>query len=163
MAILKGIKASVVINGKALTEYDDEDILDESSDHTSEVSKYIEAVSDAEFGIRITVPRSYNFTGNALALRISLDGVKVRTYVCRKAELKNRRQDWHETITGSQVKNGEQWCLRPFKFDAINMGETSIQILVSILMKKFSGVNFHGWQLEEQQSRQARNHRTRCV
>ena len=133
MAILKGIEVSVIIGGNVLTEYDDEDILDESSDHTSEVSKYIEVVSDAEFGIRITAPRSYNFMGNALAFRLTLDGVTVRTYVYRKAELKNLRQDWQKTITGSQVKNGKDWCLRPFKFDAIKMGQTSTQILGSYI------------------------------
>ena len=68
MAILKSIEASVVIDGKPLTERDDKDTCDESTDHTSEVSKYIEAVSDAEFSASITAPRSYNFVGNALVL-----------------------------------------------------------------------------------------------
>ena len=128
MAILKEIQASVIIDGKALTEYDDEDTLDESPDHTSEVSKYIEAVSDAEFGIRITVPRSYNFTGNAIAFELRLDGVWVAGQLLRKAVLENMRKDWHKIIAGSEAKNGEGWYLRPFKFDVIKIGETSFHI-----------------------------------
>ena len=125
MAILKGIEASVIVDGKALTEYDDEDTPDESSDHTGEVSKYIEAVSDAEFSIGFTVPKSYKFEANALSFKLNLDGVWVGTYLLRKAKLKNLRKDWHETIAGSKAKNGEEWYLRPFKFDDIKIGETS--------------------------------------
>ncbi len=124
MAILKGIEASVIIDGKALTEYDDEDTIDESSDHTSEVSKYIEAVSDAEFSISITVPKTYKFGANALAFKLSIDGVSVTTELCREAKLNNLRKDWHQTIAGSRVKNGEEWYLRPFRFDNIQIGET---------------------------------------
>ena len=130
MAILKGIEASVIIDGKALTEYDDEDTGDGGSDHTSEVSKYIEAVSDAEFSMGITVPESYNFVGHALAFELSLDGIRERVYLCREATLKNLRKDWYMTIAGSKVKNGEGWYLRPFKFEDIKIGETSFHILI---------------------------------
>lgn len=133
MAILKGIEASVVIDGKALTEYDDEDTLGESSDHTSEVSKYIEAVSGAKFSISITVPKSYNFVKDAITFRLSLDGVWVWTLLCRKARLKNMREDWHESIAGSKEKCGDEWHLRPFKFEDIKIGETSLRILVSCI------------------------------
>ena len=130
MAILKGIEAAVIIDGKALTEYDDEDTGDGGSDHTSEVSKYIEAVSDGEFSMGITVPKSYNFVGNALSFKLSLDGIRVQTRLCQEATLKNLRKDWHRTIAGSKVKNGEGWYLRPFRFADIKIGETSFHILV---------------------------------
>ena len=130
MAILKGIEASVIVDGKALAEYDDEDTLDESPDQTSEVSKYIEAVSGAEFSISITVPRSYNFVGNAIALEPSIDGVCVHNRLCREAILKNLREDWHMIIAGSRVKNGEKWYQRSFKFDDIKIGETCFHILI---------------------------------
>ena len=130
MAILKSIEASVVIDGKALTEYDDEDTPDESSDHTSEVSKYIEAVSDAEFSISITVPKSYKIEANALCFDLSLDGFWGRTYLLRKAKLKSKREDWHTTIAGSKVKNSEGWYLRPFKFADVKIGKTSLHVSV---------------------------------
>ena len=129
MAILNGVEASVVIDGKALIEYDDEDTADDGSDHTSEVSKYIEAVSDAEFSIGITVPKSYSFKADALSFRLSLDGVRVDSSLCRKAKLKSLRKDWHDTIAGSKVKNGNEWYLRPFKFNDIKIGETNPHIL----------------------------------
>ena len=129
MAILKGIEASVVIDGKALTEYDDEDALDESSARTSELSKYIEAVSDAEFSIGITVHESYSCMGDAVAFNLSLDGVLVR----KSVRLKAKREDRHVTIAGSYVKNGEAWYLRPFKFDDIKIGKTSLQMLFSCI------------------------------
>ena len=127
MARLKGIEASVVIDGRALTEYDDEDTPDESSDHTSEVSKYIEAVSDAEFSISVTVPNSHKFAGDALSFRLSLDGIWVKTWLCRKAKIRDLREDWHANIAGSEVGNGKKWCLRPFKFNDIKTGKTSLQ------------------------------------
>lgn len=125
MAILKGLEASVIIDGKALTEYDDEDALDESPDQTSEVSKFIEAVSGAEFSISITMPKSYNFVGNAISFELSLDGVRVWVCVCREARYKELREDWHVTIAGPQVKKGEEWYLRPFKFNDIKIGKTN--------------------------------------
>ena len=129
MAILKGIEASVVIDGKALTEYDNEDTIDEIFDHTSELSKYIEAVSEAEFGIDITVPQSYNIKADALVFKLSLDGIWVRTLFCRKSKFKSRRRDWHNTMAGSKVKNGKEWYLRAFKFNDIKIGKTSLHIL----------------------------------
>ena len=130
MAILKGIEVSVVIAGKALTEYDDEDTADQSPEHPSEVSKYIEAVSDAEFSIDITVPQSYEFRADAVAFKLTLDGVFVTNALCRKAKLKRLCKDWHENIAGSEVKDGEQWYLRPFKFNDIEIGKTRLHIVI---------------------------------
>ena len=164
MAILKGIEVSVVIDGKALAEYDDEDIADQSPEHPSEVSKYIEAVSDAEFSIDFTVPQFYEFTADALAFKFILDGVTVRNSVCRKAKLKRLRKDWHENIAGSKVKNGEGWCLRPFKFNDIKIGKTRLHLLMFILTTRFSGsVNFNGWQQEEQQCRPTGDDHPGCL
>ena len=126
MAILKGIEVSVVIDGKALTEYDDEDTADESPEHASEVSKYVKAVSDAEFSIAITVPQSYDFTPKDLAFGLSLDGVSVRNRLWRKAKHKSPNEDWYENIAGSKVKNGEEWYLRPFKFNDVKIGKTKL-------------------------------------
>ena len=137
MAIIKGIEASVIIDGRALTEYDDGDAGDGGSDHTSKVSKYIEAVSDAEFSISITVPKSYKFEANALCFEPSLDGVRVKGYLCLKSELKSLHKDWHETIPGSKVKNGEEWYLRPFKFSDIKIGKTSLHISVLCIDQGF--------------------------
>ena len=124
MAILKGVEASVLIDGKALTEYDDEDTRDENSDPTSQVSKYIEAISGAEFSISVTMPRSYNFVGDAVKFELRLDGVCVFTWLCREVGFKDLRKDWHGTIAGHLAKNGEEWYLRPFKFDDIKIGGT---------------------------------------
>lgn len=130
MAILKGIKVSVVIDGKALTEYDDEITAGQSPEYASEVSKYIEAVSDAEFSIDITVPRSYEITADALAFKLILDGVFVMSPISRKAKLKTLGTDWHKKIEGSDVKDGEEWYLRPFKFNDIKIGKTRLHVLI---------------------------------
>ena len=127
MARPKGIEASVVVDGQALTEYEDRDTPDESSEHTSAVTRYIEAVSDAEFSISVTVPRSHKFAKDGLSFRLSLDGIWVKTWLCRKAKIMELGQDWHTTIAGSDVKNGKEWCLRPFKFNDIQIGKTSLQ------------------------------------
>ena len=127
MARPKGIEASVVVDGKALTEYEDEDTPDESSEHTSAVSKYIEAVSDAEFSVSVTVPKSHKFAKDGLSFRLSLDGIWVKTWLCRKAKIMELGQDWYTTIAGSEVKNGKAWCLKPFKFNNLKIGKTSLQ------------------------------------
>ena len=130
MAILKGIEISVVVDGKALTEYDDEDAANENSDHPSGVSKYIEAVPDAEFSIDITMSQSYDLTADGLSFRLSLDGVSVRNRICRKAMLKRLRKDWRDNIAGSPMKNGDKCYLRPFKFNDIKIGKTILHILI---------------------------------
>ena len=130
MAILKGIKVSIVIDRKALTEYDGEDTADQSPEHPSEVSKYIEAVSDAEFSIDITVPQSYEFRADALAFKLTLDGVFVTNALCRKALLQSLCKDWQTNVAGSEVKDGEQWYLRPFKFNDIKIGKTRLHIVI---------------------------------
>ena len=132
MAILKGIEVSVVIDGKALAEYDDEDIADENPDHPSEISKYIEVISDAEFSIDITVPSSYDFAADAISFRLGLDGVSVKKRLCQKAKLKRLHGYWHSNIAGSDVKNGEEWYLRPFRFDDIKIGKPGLHILILI-------------------------------
>ena len=130
MAILKGIEVSVVVDGKALTEYDDEDAANENSDHFSEVSKYIEAIPDAEFSIDITMSQSYDLMADDLSFRLRLDGVSVRHVPCTKAELKGRRTNWYKSIPGSKVEDGKECYLRPFKFDAIKIGKTSLHTLI---------------------------------
>ena len=135
MAILKGIDVSVVIHGKPLTEYDDEDAADRNSEHPSEVSKYIEVVSDAEFRINIIMSQSYDLTADGLSFRLSLDGVSVRNRLCRKAKLKRLRKDWHDNIAGSYMKNGEEWYLRPFKFNDIKIGKTILHVLISYSLR----------------------------
>ena len=54
MAILKDIKVAIMINGKELKEYDDEDDV---NDDQSSVSKYVEATSNAQFEIFTSAPR----------------------------------------------------------------------------------------------------------
>ena len=130
MAILKGIEVSVVIDGKALTEYDDEDAANENPDHPSEVSKYIEAVPDAEYSVDITMSQSYDLTADGLSFSLSLDGVSVRKPVCRKAKLKRLRKAWYKRVSGSKVENGEEWYLRPFKFNDIKIGKTRLYIFI---------------------------------
>ena len=130
MAILKGIEVLVVIAGKALTEYDHEDTADQNPEHPNEVSKYIEAVSDAEFSIDIRVSQYYDLTANDLSFILRLDGVFVSNPVCTKAELKSLRKDWQTNVAGSYVKNGGEWSLRPFKFNDIKIGKARLHILI---------------------------------
>lgn len=71
----EGAQASVIIDGKAVTKYDDEETRDKHSDSTSVVIEYLEARSDAKFSVNLTVPQSYDITADALAFKLSLDGV----------------------------------------------------------------------------------------
>lgn len=66
--IYHGLKAEVVVNDQALTEYPD-DVEGERG----AIVKHVEAVSGAYFGVRFMLPNEH-FKKYDLGIRISIDG-----------------------------------------------------------------------------------------
>ena len=118
MAILKDIKVAIVINGQELKEYDDEDV---DNDDQNSVSKYVEAISDAEFQIMTSAPSWYQFTSDAVQMHVYMDGAYVDNRLMRK-ESANRLCAWQLYVYGAKRFDGDRWNVKPFKFREITAG-----------------------------------------
>ena len=120
MAILKEIEVVIRVNGQELKEYDDEDA---SNDDESSVSKYVEATSGAEFQVVTSAPISYQFSSDALAIKIYLDGVYVENGLVLKEHVRGLcAWQWQRTFHGAKSFDGNRWELKPFKFVEIKAG-----------------------------------------
>ena len=118
MAILKEIEVAIVVNGQELKEYDDEDA---SNDDQNSVSKYVEATSGAEFQIVTSAPIWYDFSSDAVLMKIYLDGAYVENGLFLKKDARRTRAR-QRTFDGAKRFNGDQWEVKPFKFIEITAG-----------------------------------------
>jgi hypothetical protein len=79
---LEGIEVSVCVHGQALHEYEDNDLEAEPGDvgayqASKTVSKYLEAVTDKEFSIKIVVKDPYEMDCPTLGFQVKVDGMVV--------------------------------------------------------------------------------------
>ena len=118
MAILKEIEVAIVVNGQELKEYDDEDA---GNDDQNSVSKYVEATSGAEFQIVTSAPIWFEFSSDAVMMKIYLDGAYVENVLFQKEEA-GRTKAWQRTVDGARRFNGNRWVVKPFKFVEITAG-----------------------------------------
>lgn len=122
MAILKGIKVTIVVNGQDLLEYDDEDA---GSNTQGSVSRYIEATSGAEFKITSSAPKSYKFTSDAVRMDICLDGIVVDAGVLLKVRAKPDHA-WDAVFRGPRRSGRTGWECRPFMFAELLPGKQNL-------------------------------------
>ncbi|KAG9517387.1 hypothetical protein KCV07_g6167, partial [Aureobasidium melanogenum] len=107
---LPGIEVTVVVDGKDLHEYQDAGMEDDEDT----VTKYIEAVDNANFAIKIKVTKDAEFKGNRLSFKVLVDG----SLISRPLVGPLRRR----TPTGVRMVNGIQVGdrhIRKLKFDAL--------------------------------------------
>lgn len=71
---LPGISATVHAGGRALQEYDDVDESADSSLADISVIKYIEAIPDSIYSIKLEVTDNYQFDSPNISLRTLVDG-----------------------------------------------------------------------------------------
>lgn len=118
MAILKDITCHVFVNDKPAQEYDDE--LD-GYQGESEITKFIESVSEARFKINLTIPLSIDIPSGGLSFNLYIDGQpitgrytdKLRLHSCKGLIAIN---DVTVTETNGLVR-------KPFIFNEINRCE----------------------------------------
>ena len=123
MPVIKGIDASVKVNGKRLDEYTCEDEGDNISKRPFEMTRYIEANSGANFAITV----SYNkvafgkaYSNQALQFDVIVDGTYMDNVVMRAdSGTLNGRRVW-DTM--------KQASLEKFKF-------SDIKICLKVLLK----------------------------
>lgn len=108
-----GIKISVVCNGAALQEYDDDD----QEPHDNVVSKYIEATSGAEFGILCELFPPW--PPSRVLLKYFLDHKKVCSKFLRPV---NYTRNFKYLRKGSKSLGNGQVYLHQFAFAALTVG-----------------------------------------
>ncbi|THX60033.1 hypothetical protein D6D06_01596 [Aureobasidium pullulans] len=70
---LPGVEITVVVDGEDLHEYQDTDMEDEENT----VTKYVEAVTGANFAIKACVSQQFKYEGDCLNIRVAVDGLFV--------------------------------------------------------------------------------------
>lgn len=117
LASRPGIKITVVCNGASLEEYEDDDV-DEQTDTVA--SKYIEAVSGAEFGVQweITAP----WPPYTILFEYWLDQKRVGSRYCQPVNFRSPSYT-HLEKGASTTVNGQSY-LQKFAFTALTVGRS---------------------------------------
>jgi hypothetical protein len=121
MAILKPFECKVEVGGVALEEYEDEDT--EQANTTTSLTKYVEAVSGANFGLKLTIHPGWTMQADFISWYIDLDGKQ-----CGGGLIKSESYDGSRSCTsvlyGVASGAGGHWTERKFRFADITIGET---------------------------------------
>jgi len=118
MAVIKGVKVAIQVGGRGLQEYD----VNETKPNST--VKYVQASTGAAFKIKLGVPKSFAFAGNALSFKVSVDGAYVDGLLCRKKKICTKAFDY--VCEGSPNKDRGRWQLRPFVFQEIKQGKHTL-------------------------------------
>lgn len=113
---LPGVEITVVVDGKDLHEYQDADMEDDEDT----VTKYIEAVDNANFAIKIKVAKGATFKGNRLSFKVLVDGARISRPLM--GPLRRQKPTHVHMVRGIQVGPRH---IRKLKFDALETGKSS--------------------------------------
>lgn len=102
MAVLRGLKVTIEVDGEALQEYDEEDDFgdddqydeDQDADYNPDpdsVTKYVEARSDKAFAIIVKIKRCFEYLTDVLVFEFLLDGKPVDGRFIHEKTLRQRR------------------------------------------------------------------------
>lgn len=119
MAILGKITAEVLVGGQALQEYEDDDM---EQDDPKLAVKYIEATSGANFTIRVSIPRSFKITSDAISLEVHLDGICVEAVLLDDDHFEMARSSFCHLFQGAEWEVDGEWFRQPFYFRDILLG-----------------------------------------
>lgn len=117
MAILEGVEVRVQCNGEFLTEYNDPEA--ESGRNECRQVKYIEAVPNATFSIRMNAKPGFNYEGaNSLNVMLQLDNNKPRYYFMRRKSSQCLAWTHQEFL----CERSGQWKKSKFAFGSVEAG-----------------------------------------
>ncbi|THY50640.1 hypothetical protein D6C97_06964 [Aureobasidium pullulans] len=103
---LPGVEITVVVDGEDLHEYQDTDMEDEENT----VTKYVEAVTDANFAIKIKGSQELEYKGDCLSLDVLVDGLRIeRPLIGRE---RTRKGSYTRLVEGLNVRAGYMRKLR---------------------------------------------------
>jgi len=127
MAIIpgvQGLKASIIVDGDALTEYTDED--EEIDDPRKETTVYVESQVGKTFSVQWVFEQDFVYASdNAIVCRLYLDGSNIGGRV-----IPNAFPSIHN-ISGARYSEAEVWKQSDFHFANIVFGE--VNTLVGII------------------------------
>ena len=125
MPSLEGIEVSILVNGKVLKEYDD-DNGKEPVEGANEIAKYVKATSNANFGIRLLVTKDFKLTSDLLGFGLYLDGLYVDDVMIVKKDLYSRYRPYHVFVSGVSMEDTKgNWIVQNFKFSELRRGISS--------------------------------------
>ncbi len=119
MVRIQGIEVSVLVNGIAAQEYESRD-EEEEGQGTHTVTRYIEAVSGAEFAVQYEIRPDFSFNSELLRVDVLIDGKYVDGFINEKVEFQRHARRLKETSIGAREVSGGKWTLQKFKFSVIN-------------------------------------------
>ena len=143
MAILEDVEVTIIAGNSAqpLEEYNDPDPDPEAPATEREVVKYIEAQSEAEFQINVTLKKGFCYHGaSGVRLWLKLDGDALN--VCWYKPIDTHGLDSHgkllqnfsHTISESPHKKGDDWYKVSYTFGAASVSRYFCGHLPSLSM-----------------------------
>jgi hypothetical protein len=108
-----GLEVTVQVNGSSLQEYNDDD----SEPAPKSVTKYIEAISGAQFRVQYEFKESFR-TKNGILTDIYIDGKDIAGYVLKANQLHGAY-----VMSGKKERGGNEYFQRPFTFSQLSIGK----------------------------------------
>lgn len=119
-----GIEISICINGQPVKEYEDSDQEVDGPLASTTAVKYIEAISDREFTIKVTVHPAFDEhkgTREDLLINAKVDGKWVAGHY-RDCAANNKFIPWNTVLDGMvQIEAGRE-TIRAFTFTTVDIG-----------------------------------------
>ncbi|THY04794.1 hypothetical protein D6D02_07885 [Aureobasidium pullulans] len=137
---LPGVEITVVVDGEDLHEYQDTDMEDEENT----VTKYVEAITDANFAIKIKGSQELEYKGDCLSLDVLVDGLRIqRPLIGREA---TRNGGYTRLVEGLKVNAG---YMRRLRFNTLETGTWTHTSQQRAKSNSFILVTEHGFGLPE--------------
>ena len=131
MAVLGDIEVIVQVDDEDLTEYSDE----ESRSSDTSITKYIGAISGAEFAVNFQMHTSHKFVSDALDVYVYLDGNESQDRFIRREWVARDSQNvrYERYFQGPCKLKGKDWEKRRFCFSDIDMGKQNRSFVLNLL------------------------------
>lgn len=120
MVLEKAIKVEVLVNGSAAQEYNGDD---DESNGPNTVTKYIEALSGAEFEVHYELKPFWNFGCQHLVFVLSIDGKSIDSSVSSKEGRDGNAPRRTGSFRGIQKSHGETCLIERFRFSDIKISQ----------------------------------------
>jgi hypothetical protein len=115
-----GVHVQIVVNDRALHEYDD---VSDTPPSPGTVTKYVEAISGAEFATHLVFTRGYLYPVGVVEKLIYLDGKVVENYIVEPAPFFHQDQHF---VDGRCAQVGPAAVLQKFRFTQLSIGKSIV-------------------------------------
>src|SRR5271169_1734297 len=99
MAVLDEFETQIVVDGRVVREFDDDEEMDNHQRNT--LTKYVEVTSKAKFEFRTKISAAYEFQEeDSISIHIHLDGTDIGGRILRQERFEHGR-DYVHSVAGS--------------------------------------------------------------